>query len=68
MAKKYQHLNGKPKAFKAISRRFSYHGSTAMAVSLGRASYSDPMGPEMIGTIYCPNFDSYRSPIPKPRH
>ena len=64
MAKKYQHLNGKPKAFKVISRRFSYHGSTAMAVSLGRASYSDPMGPEMIGTIYCPNFDSYRSPIP----
>ena len=64
MAKKYQHLNGKPKAFKVISRRFSYHGSTAMAVSLGRASYSDPMGPEMIGTIYAPNFDSYRSPIP----
>ena len=62
--KKYQHLNGKPKAFKVISRRFSYHGSTAMAVSLGRASYSDPMGPEMIGAIYCPNFDSYRSPIP----
>ena len=64
MAKKYQHLSGKPKAFKVISRRFSYHGSTAMAVSLGRASYSDPMGPEMTGAIYCPNFDSYRSPIP----
>ena len=64
MAKKYQHLNGKPKAFKVISRRFSYHGSTSMAVSLGRASYSDPMGPEMIGAVYVPNYDSYRPPIP----
>jgi len=64
MAKKYQHLNGKEKAFKVISRRFSYHGSTSMAVSLGRASYSDPMGPEMIGTVYVPNYDAYRPPIP----
>ena len=64
MAKKYQQLNGKPKAFKIISRRFSYHGSTAMAVSLGRASYSDPMGPEMVGVVYVPHYDSYRPPIP----
>ncbi len=64
MAKKYQQLNGKPKAFKIISRRFSYHGSTAMAVSLGRASYSDPMGPEMAGVVYVPHYDSYRPPIP----
>lgn len=64
MAKKYQQLNGKPKAFKIISRRFSYHGSTAMAVSLGRADYSDPMGPEMAGVVYVPHYDSYRPPIP----
>jgi len=64
MAKKYQQLNGKPKAFKIISRRFSYHGSTAMAVSLGRASYSDPMGPEVAGVVYVPHYDSYRPPIP----
>ena len=64
MAKKYQQLNGKPKAFKIISRRFSYHGSTAIAVSLGRASYSDPMGPEVAGVVYVPHYDSYRPPIP----
>ena len=37
MAKKYQSNTGKVGAFKVISRRYSYHGATAMAVSLGRS-------------------------------
>ncbi len=60
MAKKWQALNGKPNAYKVISRMYSYHGSTAMAVSLGRANTADPMGIEMPGVVYIPNWDSYR--------
>ncbi len=60
MAKKYQQLNGKAGAFKVISRRYSYHGSTAMAVSLGRSPAADPMGPEMPGALHVTNWDSYR--------
>ena len=60
MAKKYQQLNGKPRAFKVISRRYSYHGATAMAVSLGRSPAADPMGPEMPGALHVTNWDSYR--------
>ena len=60
MAKKYQQLNGKAGAFKVISRRNSYHGGTAMAVSLGRSPAADPMGPEMPGAIHVPNIFTYR--------
>ena len=63
MAKKWQSLNGKPNAYKVISRRYSYHGATAMAVSLGLASTADPMGPEMPGAIHVTNWDSYRLPF-----
>ena len=63
MAKKYSHLNGKSGAFKVISRRYSYHGGTAMAVSLGRASTGDPMGPEMPGALHVTNWNSYRLPF-----
>ena len=63
MAKKWQQFNGKPQAYKVISRRYSYHGGTAMAVSLGRASTADPMGPEMPGAVYVTNWDSYRLPF-----
>ncbi len=63
MAKKYQALNGKPGAFKVISRRYSYHGATAMAVSLGRNPTADPCGPEMPGAIHVTNWDSYRLPF-----
>ena len=62
MAKKYQQLNGKAGAFKVISRRYSYHGATAMAVSLGRTPAADPMGPEMPGAIHVTNWNSYRLP------
>ena len=61
MAKKYQHLTGKGGAFKVISRRYSYHGGTAMAVSLGRNPAADPMGPEMPGAIHVPNIYTYRN-------
>ena len=64
MAKKYQINSGKPRAYKVISRRNSYHGSTAMAVSLGRTFTADPMGPEMIGNIHVANYNAYRPPIP----
>jgi adenosylmethionine-8-amino-7-oxononanoate aminotransferase len=63
MAKKYQALNGKAGAFKVISRRYSYHGATAMAVSLGRSPSADPCGPEMPGAIHVTNWDSYRLPF-----
>ena len=63
MAKKYQMLSGKPRAYKVISRRGSYHGSTAMAVSLGRSSAADPMGPEMVGAVHVANHDFYRPPF-----
>lgn len=63
MAKKYQQLNGKAGAFKVISRRYSYHGGTAMAVSLGRSPAADPCGPEMPGAIHVTNWNSYRLPF-----
>lgn len=64
MAKKYQQLNGKAGAFKVISRRYSYHGGTAMAVSLGRNPAADPCGPEMLGAVHVPNYSSYRPAHP----
>jgi len=63
MAKKYQILSGKPRAYKVISRRNSYHGSTAMAVSLGRSAAADPAGPEMVGAVHVANYDAYRPPL-----
>ena len=63
MAKKYSQLNGKGGAFKVISRRYSYHGGTAMAVSLGRNPAADPMGPEMPGALHVTNWNSYRLPF-----
>ncbi|MBM3956538.1 MAG: aspartate aminotransferase family protein, partial [Gemmatimonadetes bacterium] len=63
MAKKYQMLTGKPRAYKVISRRGSYHGATAMAVSLGRAAAADPAGPEMVGAVHVANYSFYRPPF-----
>lgn len=63
MAKKYSQLNGKSGAYKVISRRYSYHGGTAMAVSLGRGKPGDPMGPEMPGALHVTNWNSYRLPF-----
>ena len=60
MAKKYQIVNGKAGAYKVISRRYSYHGGTAMAVSLGGNPTADPMGPLMPGALHVTNWDSYR--------
>lgn len=59
MAKKYQQINGKAGAFKVISRRYSYHGGTAMAVSLGRSPAADPCGPEMPGAVHVNNIYTY---------
>ena len=56
-------MTGKAGAFKVISRRYSYHGATAMAVSLGRSPAADPCGPEMPGAIHVTNWDSYRLPF-----
>ncbi|MDP6667304.1 MAG: aspartate aminotransferase family protein [Dehalococcoidia bacterium] len=63
MAKKYSQLSGKGGAFKVISRRYSYHGGTAMSVSLGRNPAADPMGPEMPGALHVTNWNSYRLPF-----
>lgn len=60
MAKKFQQLSGKAGAFKVISRRYSYHGGTAMAVSLGRSPQADPCGPEMPGAVHVANISTYR--------
>ena len=54
MAKKYRILTGKQGAYKVISRRYSYHGGTAMAVSLGGSPAADTMGPTMPGTFSVP--------------
>lgn len=62
MAKKYSQLNGKGMAFKVISRRYSYHGGTAMSVSLGGNPAADPMGPLMPGALHVTNWESYRLP------
>jgi adenosylmethionine-8-amino-7-oxononanoate aminotransferase len=62
MAKKHQQLKGKGGAFKVISRRGSYHGATAMAVSLGKPAYADPVGPDMPGAMWVVNWNSYRMP------
>lgn len=62
MAKKYRHITGKNGAFKILSRRFSYHGATAMAVSLGGSPAADSVGPTMPGAIYVNNWNSYRLP------
>ncbi len=62
MAKKYQQIKGKGGAFKVISRRGSYHGATAMAVSLGKPAYADPVGPDMPGALWVTNWNSYRTP------
>ena len=62
MAKKYQIINGRGGAFKVISRRYSYHGGTAMSVSLGGSTTADPMGPLMPGAIHVTNWNSYRLP------
>jgi adenosylmethionine-8-amino-7-oxononanoate aminotransferase len=63
MAKKYQQIKGKGGAYKIISRRGSYQGATAMAVSLGKASYADSMGPDMPGAMWVTNWNSYRPPF-----
>ena len=63
IAKKHQQINGKPQAYKVIARRYSYHGATAFAVSLGRTPAADPCGPDMIGAINVANWDSYRLPF-----
>ncbi|HJM54502.1 MAG TPA: aminotransferase class III-fold pyridoxal phosphate-dependent enzyme [Dehalococcoidia bacterium] len=60
MAKKYRILTGKQGAYKVISRRYSYHGGTAMAVSLGGSPAADTMGPTMPGTYHVTNYNSYR--------
>ena len=60
LAKKYHQLSGNPAAYKVVARRYSYHGATAMAVSLGRTPAADPCGPEMVGTLNVMNWDSYR--------
>ena len=62
IAKKHQQLSGKPAAYKVIARRYSYHGATALAVSLGRTPAADPCGPDMVGAINVANWDSYRMP------
>ncbi|MBN4064691.1 aspartate aminotransferase family protein [Dehalococcoides mccartyi] len=63
MAKKYSIINGKAGAYKVISRRYSYHGGTAMSVSLGGSPAADPMGPLMPGAIHVTNWNSYRMPF-----
>lgn len=60
MAKKYRQLNGHQGAYKVLSRRYSYHGATAMCVSLGGSPAADTMGPTMPGTYHVNNFSAYR--------
>ena len=62
MACVYKRATDKPQAYKVIARRGSYHGSTAMAVSLGKIPLLDTVGVSMPGVVNVTNYSSYRPP------
>jgi len=63
MACRYQQLGAKPRAYKVVARRGSYHGSTGLCVSMGQVATADTMGVTMPGVVNVVNWDSYRLPF-----
>ncbi|MGH2588982.1 MAG: aspartate aminotransferase family protein, partial [Dehalococcoidia bacterium] len=64
MAKQYHYNRGDLKRYKVISRRGSYHGVTAGALSLNAATYASrvPFEPLVPGSIHVPGVNCYRCP------
>jgi adenosylmethionine-8-amino-7-oxononanoate aminotransferase len=67
MAKQYHYNRGDLKRYKVISRRGSYHGMTAGALSLNGAQYANraPFEPLVPGAIQVPGVNCYRCPYEK---
>ncbi|RMF90289.1 MAG: aspartate aminotransferase family protein [Nitrospinota bacterium] len=62
IAKQYHYLQGFPRRYKVISRRYSYHGATfgAMSVSAARYMKKSIFEPLMPGTMHVPPPYCYR--------
>ncbi|MGI8550140.1 MAG: aspartate aminotransferase family protein [Dehalococcoidia bacterium] len=67
MAKQYHYNRGDQKRYKIISRRGSYHGVTAGALSVNGAQYANraPFEPLIPGSIAVPGVNCYRCPYEK---
>ncbi len=67
MAKQYHFNRGDLKRYKIISRRGSYHGVTAGALSVNASSYTNrvPFEPLVPGSIAVPGVNCYRCPYEK---
>lgn len=64
LAKQYQQSNGKPHAFKTISRWNSYHGSTMGALSVSDwLKVKEVPDPRLPGHSFIPNPMRYRNPL-----
>ncbi|MDQ3148157.1 MAG: aspartate aminotransferase family protein [Actinomycetota bacterium] len=61
LARSYHTANGQPQRQKIISRRYSYHGTTAGALGVtGIPGLSDPFEPLLPGRFRVANTNSYR--------
>lgn len=67
MAKHYQWNRGEKKRYKVISRRGSYHGMTAGALSVNQSNYVNrvPYEPLLPGIVPVENINCYRCPFEK---
>jgi adenosylmethionine-8-amino-7-oxononanoate aminotransferase len=67
MAKQYHYNRGDRKRYKVISRRGSYHGVTAGALSVNNSTYTNraPFEPLVPGNIAVPGINCYRCPYEK---
>jgi adenosylmethionine-8-amino-7-oxononanoate aminotransferase len=67
MAKHYQWNRGEKKRYKVISRRGSYHGMTAGALSVNQSAYVNrvPYEPLLPGIVPVENINCYRCPFEK---
>jgi adenosylmethionine-8-amino-7-oxononanoate aminotransferase len=67
MAKQYHYNRGDKKRYKIISRRGSYHGVTAGALSVNHAAYANraPFEPLIPGSIAVAGINCYRCPYEK---
>ncbi|HLZ69658.1 MAG TPA: aspartate aminotransferase family protein [Dehalococcoidia bacterium] len=67
MSKQYHYNRGDKKRYKIISRRGSYHGMTAGALSINGAQYANraPFEPLLPGAIQVPGVNCYRCPYEK---
>jgi len=67
IAKQYHYNRGDKKRYKVISRRGSYHGMTAGALSLNNSAYVNraPFEPLVPGSVHVPGVNCYRCPYEK---